>query len=173
MSENEIKVFVNAHDISDKIERGIHDKAVMLDVHRLLFEYCDPYVPQESGHMRENTLITPDYVHYNVPYAHYLYRGIKYSPSFKIKAKVGDEVVETFYTPAGTKQVASGTLNYNPSIAYPSLRDVYMNGAKPHTHPKPHPNATSYWDAKMMAINGEEFTEKIKEVIVKELNKNG
>lgn len=172
MSGSKINVSVNISDIERKVDSVIENKNVMKDIHKLLYEYCDPYVPQESGNMRSKTLVTPEYVHYNVPYAHYLYRGIKYSPNYFIDLKIGDERVPAFFTPKGTTKTPSGQLDYNPAIAYPNLKEIY-NGERPHPHPHTHPNATSYWDKKMMEVNGEEFTNKIKEVIVKELNKNG
>ena len=49
------------------------------DVHKYantrLHAYCSPYVPMDSGHLDQTVNITPEYVHYKSPYAHFQYEG--------------------------------------------------------------------------------------------------
>lgn len=48
--------------------------------HTRLHAYCSPYVPMDSGALDQTVDITPDYVHYKSPYAHFQWeRNLKYS----------------------------------------------------------------------------------------------
>lgn len=51
--------------------------------HTRLHAYCSPYVPMDSGALDQTVDITPDYVHYKSPYAHFQWEGternLKYS----------------------------------------------------------------------------------------------
>lgn len=40
-----------------------------------LYAYCSPYVPMDSGMLDQNVNITPEYVHYKSPYAHFQWEG--------------------------------------------------------------------------------------------------
>ena len=40
-----------------------------------LHAYCSPYVPMDTGMLDQTVDITPDYVHYKVPYAHKMWDG--------------------------------------------------------------------------------------------------
>ena len=43
--------------------------------HTRLHAYCSPYVPMDSGALDQTVDITPDYVHYKSPYAHFQWEG--------------------------------------------------------------------------------------------------
>lgn len=53
------------------------DDTTMLMIHQAFAKRCDPYVPMLNGPLHESGLagVTPEYVEYNVPYAHYQYVG--------------------------------------------------------------------------------------------------
>lgn len=53
----------------------IFDEATMTFVHTRLQAYCSDYVPMESGMLDQNVDITPEYVHYRSPYAHFQWEG--------------------------------------------------------------------------------------------------
>lgn len=40
-----------------------------------LHAYCSPYVPMDSGNLDKKVKITPEYVQYLSPYAHFQYEG--------------------------------------------------------------------------------------------------
>ena len=62
----------------------INDKEVMRDVHRLLGEFCEPYVPKKSGALRASMHAYPQTVRWETPYAHYQYMGEVYGPNHPI-----------------------------------------------------------------------------------------
>lgn len=43
--------------------------------HTQLHAYCSPYVPMDSGALDQTVDITPNYVHYKSPYAHFQWDG--------------------------------------------------------------------------------------------------
>lgn len=55
------------------------DEKTMLEIHNLLAKYCDPYVPFLEGPLSQTTEITPNYVRYTQPYAHYQYNGVGFN----------------------------------------------------------------------------------------------
>ena len=55
------------------------DQETLLEIHNLLAKYCDPYVPFLEGPLSQSTEITPDYVRYTQPYAHYQYYGVGFN----------------------------------------------------------------------------------------------
>ncbi len=73
----------NVVDVSVKIDdqalqqklANLCDNDTMLEIHNLLAKYCDPYVPFLEGPLSQTTEITPNYVRYTQPYAHYQYYG--------------------------------------------------------------------------------------------------
>lgn len=51
------------------------DDETMLEIHNLLATMCDPYVPFLEGPLSQTIEVTPEYVRYTQPYAHYQYYG--------------------------------------------------------------------------------------------------
>ena len=69
---------VGVHDegLRNLLEQ-LTDDTTMLMIHQAFAKRCDPYVPMLNGPLHESGLagVTPQYVEYNVPYAHYQYVG--------------------------------------------------------------------------------------------------
>lgn len=49
------------------------------------YRYMDKYVPMDTGNLRTVVTIGPNYVEYEMPYAHYQYVGQREDGSHKIK----------------------------------------------------------------------------------------
>lgn len=77
---NTIKVKVEIDDkkLKQKINNLLDDKT-MLEIHNLLAKYCFDYVPFLEGELSQTTEITPRYVRYTQPYAHYQYTGVGFN----------------------------------------------------------------------------------------------
>ena len=69
---------VNDAAIEAKLKE-LCDKDAGLEIHNLLAKYCDPYVPFLEGPLSQTTEITPYYVRYTQPYAHYQYYGTEFN----------------------------------------------------------------------------------------------
>ena len=69
-----VKVEIDDMKIQAKLNRLV-DAQTMLEIHNLLAKMCDPYVPFLEGPLSQTTEITPNYVRYTQPYAHYQYYG--------------------------------------------------------------------------------------------------
>ena len=48
----------------------------MTYTHTRLHAYCSDYVPMDSGALDQTVDITPEYVHYKSPYAHFQWEGV-------------------------------------------------------------------------------------------------
>ncbi len=53
----------------------IFDEETRTYIHTRLHAFMSPYVPMDSGMLDQNVNITPYYVEYKVPYAHYQWTG--------------------------------------------------------------------------------------------------
>lgn len=128
----EIKWNRTPHQIAERI----FDKATMTFVHKTLFDYCTPYVPMDSGILSQTVDITPEYVHYMQPYAHYQWAGEVYGPNIPIHK---DGVLDGFISPPKKKPT----------------------GKKLQYSKEPHHLATSHWEKAMMVAKGDKFCETI------------
>lgn len=72
-----VNVKINDKALKRMLDNLIDDKT-MLEVHNALARYCDPYVPMREGTLSQTIQITPKYVRYYLPYAHYQYTGELY-----------------------------------------------------------------------------------------------
>lgn len=119
------------------------DKPLRKQINQLVADYCEPYVPFETGELSGNVSVTENSITYNAPYARYQYYGRVYGPNlFKGYNADGSP---RFRTPAGTtKFPTGGYLMYNPQF---------------------HPLATSEWDKVMMADRGDSFTEAVADIV--------
>lgn len=68
----EIKWNRSPQQIADRI----FDDAAMTYAHTRLHAYCSDYVPMDSGMLDQTVDITPEYVHYKSPYAHFQWEGV-------------------------------------------------------------------------------------------------
>lgn len=72
------KVTIDEKSIRDKIEILLDDKT-MLAVHNLFAKMNDPYVPFLEGPLSQTVVVTPRYLDYIQPYAHYQYNGVNFN----------------------------------------------------------------------------------------------
>lgn len=137
-------VKVNLGRFTRRIYSLIHDESTMLEIHNLFAKMCDPYVPMDEGVLSQTLEITPEYVRYIQPYAHYQYTGDVYGPNIPI---MEDGIIMGWFSPPGQKKhPTGGTLNYSTER---------------------HPLATKQWDKAMMRDRGDEFTKQVKEILVR------
>ena len=77
---NVVKVDVDINEMAVQAKvNNLLDANTMLEIHNLLAKYCDPYVPFLEGPLSQTTEITPNYVRYTQPYAHYQYHGVGFN----------------------------------------------------------------------------------------------
>ena len=76
------RIVIDPNEFADDVERYVVDSVEDFFDETLKFRiaaeferYCDPYVPFKTGALAQTTNVTPDYVEYLVPYAHYQYVG--------------------------------------------------------------------------------------------------
>ena len=74
---------INFLDIEKQLE-SLDDPDTMQQVHNTYAKFLDPYVPMDEGVLAHDVTVTPEYVQYNSPYAHYMYTGIVYGPNIPI-----------------------------------------------------------------------------------------
>jgi len=79
----------------------IGSEKAMRGVHRLLGEFCEPYVPKKTGGLRAAMKAYPGSVKWETPYAHYQYTGVVYAPNYRIERN--GEIIG-WYSPAGKKK---------------------------------------------------------------------
>ena len=141
----ETKISVDVKGIVGKIE-SLVDNELMLQVHNLFAKMCDPYVPMDSGNLSQTLNITPEYVQYTQPYAHYMYTGDVYGPNFPIKDDSGNIIGWRSPPGIGTK--------------YPTGKKLEYNLEK-------HKSASKEWDKAMMTAEGEKFIKQVKDLMVR------
>ena len=73
-----VDVKVDISGIEDHFQELCHDPTLMLALHNTLANKCDPYVPFLEGWLSQTREITPEYVRYLMPYAHYQYYGVNF-----------------------------------------------------------------------------------------------
>lgn len=135
------KIRINPEAIGAKIEDLVNDPQTMLEVHNLYAKMMEPYVPFEAG--LSNLEVTPESVHYNVPYAHYHYIGDTYGLNIPI-VKNGI-IIGWFSKPDedGRKHPTGGRLQYSK------------------------PRASDHWDQAMLADKKEEFIQQVGEILAR------
>ena len=57
----------------------VNDDIVRLAVHNTFAKDIDPWVPYLNNPLSTQLDITPDYIRYTVPYAHYQYEGVNFN----------------------------------------------------------------------------------------------
>ena len=70
-----VDVDVDISGIEDHFQELCQDPTLKLTLHNMLAKKCDPYVPFLEGYLSQTLEITPEYVRYTMPYAHYQYYG--------------------------------------------------------------------------------------------------
>lgn len=69
-----MKISIEIHD-PNKTAKRIFSDDVRKYANTRLHAYCSPYVPMDSGALDQTVNITPEYVHYKSPYAHFQWEG--------------------------------------------------------------------------------------------------
>ena len=104
---------INARGMADKLE---NDSAFWTYAASEWHKLYSPYVPFESGTLRDSVTIAPNTITHNAPYAHYQYTGDVYGPNYPITqngVRVG------YYSPTNRPKHPTGKrLKYkNPKAA--------------------------------------------------------
>lgn len=125
--------------LEHKIENLVNDET-MLEIHNLFAKMMEPYVP--FGSDLANMEVTPEYVSYNTPYAHYDYMGIVYGLNIPIKQ---NGVIVGWFSKVdedtGLKHITNRNLKFQK------------------------PKASDHWDKAMMAEKREEFVKQVEEIL--------
>lgn len=106
----------------------------------------DPWVPMREGMLSQGIAISLDqenaYIYYNAPYAHYMYEGQVYGPSFPI---IQDGIVVGWRSPKGKKKHPTGKqIKYSKEM---------------------HPLATAHWDKVAMQTQLPVFKQEINKIL--------
>ena len=136
-------VTIDSEAIQNKIENLIDD-TVMLQIHNEFAKLLYPYVPFDTGSLRDSSFanVTPQYVRYATEYAHYMYEGVIYGPNFPIKDKQGNIIGWRSPIGEGSKHNTRRPIEY-------------------HKNPK----ATHHWDEAMMREQKDVFLKKVQEIL--------
>ena len=140
--ELKLDVYVNDKKIREAFEKLVNDDT-MYEIHDLFAKMCDPYVPMAEGVLAQTLDVSKDSVHYNTPYAHYMYVGEVYGPNIPI---IEDGIVVGFFSISGKQKEPTG-------------REIQYNTEY-------HPKASKEWDKAMMSEQGDEFLTKVKEILL-------
>lgn len=74
-----VKVEVDTTGLENRFSSLCNDDWIKLNMHRILAKRCDPYVPYLNNPLSRTVQVTPDYIEYVQPYAHYQYHGIDFN----------------------------------------------------------------------------------------------
>lgn len=164
MSIVNINVDLDNLNLENKVQQVINDKQVKTEVHNLLIQMCDKYVPADTHTMAQSAQAYPDYALYPGPYAHYQYMGEVWGPNF-----IGWED----YTTPGWRSAKT---------KHPTGRELGKPG---HAELKPQfgtehnkapiewefgyttPNTTHHWDKKMLETDGDKFRENVRQILAR------
>ena len=135
------KVNLDPNAIGAKIENLVKDSQTMLEIHNLYAKMMAPYVPFESD--LGNIEVTPEYVRYNTPYAHYHYEGITYGRNIPI---IEDGIVVGWFS-----------LPYEDGKKRPTGTELKFQKTK----------ASAHWDEAMLDEKREEFVKQVEEILAR------
>lgn len=74
-----VKANIDISGLGGQFENLCQDQELKLSMNQTLAKDCDPYVPFLTGDLSQTLNITPDYVEYTQPYAHYQYHGTEFN----------------------------------------------------------------------------------------------
>lgn len=101
---------INFLDIEKQLE-SLDDPDTMQQVHNTYAKFLDPYVPMDEGVLAHDVTVTPEYVQYNSPYAHYMYTGIVYGPNIPIMSN--GEIIGYWSPPNQAKHPTGASIDYS------------------------------------------------------------
>ena len=99
---------INARGMADKLE---NDSAFWTYAASEWHRLYAPYVPFESGTLRDSVTIAPNTITHTAPYAHYQYAGEVYGPNYPITQN--GVQVGYYSTPNRPKHPTGKRLKYN------------------------------------------------------------
>ena len=134
------EVHIDMNAIGNKLKGLLNDDKTMLEIHNLFADKMEPYVPFGPGE-NASIQVTPEYVKYDAPYAHYHYEGIVYGPNIPI---IEDGIVV-------------GWFSIPDKPKHPTGAELKFKKAK----------ASAHWDQAMMAEKREEFTEEVRQILAR------
>ena len=145
-----------------QFEDTLNDDATMIQIYNLFGKMIEPWVPMDTGILAHSYEVTPNYLKYPGPYAHYQYMGILYGPTYPI-FEGGD--VKGFYTnPYGKKApfIVGGNLvgYYSPPHKYPTGEDLTYSAEK-------HERASKEWDKAAMKVVKDQFLAGVKDILIR------
>lgn len=142
----------------------INDDQTMLEIHMLFAKLIEPWVPMDNGVLAHGYEITPEYIKYPGPYAHYQYMGVVYGPNYPIK--VGGEVIGFFTNPYGKKSpiIEGGEIVgwYSPPHKEPTGEELTYNKEK-------HEHASKEWDKAAYPVIKDQFLEGVKAILIRRM----
>lgn len=158
-----ITVDVNLGAIQKKVQSLIDDREFILSANNLLAKMCDPFVPMESGVLAQ-PLVDEGGVHYQAPYAHYMYYGVVYGPNIAVDIdKDTGQVLKWRSKPGIPKHDTGRKMQYN-TVWY---KDLTTGQFYPEQRQALHPKATMMWDKVMMTEQGDAFVKQVKDLLVR------
>ena len=122
------------------------DDTAMLEIYNLFGKIIEPYVPMDEGVLAHGYEITPNYIRYPGPYAHYMYMGEIYGPNIPITDKNGDIIGWRSPPGKGSK--------------YPTGREITYSKEK-------HEKASKEWDKAAMIEKKDEFLAGVKNILIR------
>ena len=138
-------VNINARGMADKLE---NDSAFWTFAASEWHRLYAPYVPFESGALRDSVTIAPKTITHNAPYAHYQYTGDVYGPNYPITqngVRVG------FFSPPNRPKHPTGKrLKYKS----PKAAAKWDQGAAPTQTPKLVSSLQAYIDSGRLKLDG-------------------
>ncbi len=132
------EVHVDPEAIGAKLENLIDD-TTMLQIHNEFARMMDPYVPFKTD--LGNMQVTPEYVRYDTPYAHYHYEGITYGRNVPI---IEDGIIVGWFS-----------LPYEDGKKRPTGTELHFQK----------PKASAHWDKAMLADKREEFVKEVENIL--------
>ena len=72
---NKVEITSAVHLSLDRIYKAIADDGFRTQIVNEFYRRAEPYIPMDTGALAATTNITPEYVEFTVPYAHYQWEG--------------------------------------------------------------------------------------------------
>ena len=145
------------------------DETAMLEIYNLFAKLIEPWVPMDNGILAHGYEITPNYLRYPGPYAHYQYIGQIYGPNYPI---VEGGTVQGFYTNPYGKRVpiiTGGTVVgwYSPPHKEPDYTAGKNEDGQITYNKEKHEHASKEWDKAAYPVIKDQFLQGVKNILIK------
>lgn len=141
----EIKFDVD--NLLKRFEKLATDDKTMLEIYNLFGKLIEPWVPMDNGILAHGYEITPNYIRYPGPYAHYQYMGIVYGPNIPLFDDAGQLI--GFYSPPGERK----------SPKEPEQKIIYNE--------EKHKRASKKWDKAAYPVIKDQFLQGVKDILIR------